>query len=61
MFGGAKMENRGVSLISLIITIVSIIIISAIAIYSGYKTPDSASFSGFISTLDGIRVEVRTS
>lgn len=52
------MRDRGVSLISVIITVISIILIAAISIYSGFKTPDTAIFSSFVSTLDGIRIEV---
>lgn len=52
------MKDRGISLISVIITVISIILIATISLYSGFKTPDTAIYSSFVSTIDGVKVEV---
>lgn len=52
------MYNKGITLISLIITIISIIILAAIAIFNSESTPESAIFSNFAEELDCIQTAV---
>ena len=54
------MNKYGISLMSMIITIVVIIILASIAIFSGFKTPESASFTRFTQEIDDVRVELRS-
>ena len=51
-------QNRGISLISLIITIIVIIILAAIVIFSGMGTPEKAQLSGVISDIDSVQTAV---
>ncbi len=53
-----KKQNRGISLISLIITIIVIIILAAIVIFSGMGTPEKAQLSGVISDIDSVQTAV---
>ena len=53
------MGNKGISLITVIVTIIVIIILSAIALYSGFGTPEQARLSSFMDAIDNIRNEVR--
>ena len=53
-----KKENRGISLISLIITIIVIIILAAIVIFSGMGTPEKAQLSAVISDIDNVQTAV---
>lgn len=52
------MNNKGITLISLIITIISIIILASIAIFSSDSTPEYAIFSTFTEELDDIQTAV---
>lgn len=52
------MNNKGITLISLIITIICIIILAAIAIFSSESTPEYAIFSNFTEELDSIKTAV---
>lgn len=52
------MNNKGITLISLIITIISIIILASIAIFSSDSTPEYAIFSTFTEELDDIQMAV---
>lgn len=52
------MNNKGITLISLIITIISIIILAAIAIFNRESTPEYAIFSNFTAELDSIKTAV---
>ena len=51
-------QNRGISLISLIITIIVIIILAAIVIFSGMGTPEKAQLSAVISDIDNVQTAV---
>ena len=53
-----KKQNRGISLISLIITIIVIIILAAIVIFSGMGTPERAQLSAVISDIDNVQTAV---
>ena len=53
-----KKENRGISLISLIITIIVIIILAAIVIFSGMGTPEKAQLSAVISDIENVQTAV---
>ena len=53
-----KKQNRGISLISLIITIIVIIILAAIVIFSGMGTPEKAQLSEVISDIDNVQTAV---
>ena len=53
-----KKQNRGISLISLIITIIVIIILAAIVIFSGMGTPEKAQLSAVISDIDNVQTAV---
>ena len=53
-----KKQNRGISLISLIITIIVIIILPAIVIFSGMGTPEKAQLSAVISDIDNVQTAV---
>ena len=50
------MEKQGITLISLIITIVAIIILATVSLYSGFM----ANFTRFTSDIDELRVELRS-
>ena len=52
------MNNRGISLVSVTITIIVIIILSSIAIFSGFDTPNQAFLSEFTSEINSIKVSV---
>lgn len=54
------MNNKGITLISLIITIICIIILAAIAIFSNDSTPEYAILSNFTDELDSIQTAVAT-
>ena len=51
-------QNKGISLISLIITIIVIIILAAIVIFSGMGTPEKAQLSAVISDIDNVQTAV---
>ena len=53
-----KKQNRGISLISLIITIIVIIILATIVIFSGMGTPEKAQLSAVISDMDNVQTAV---
>ena len=53
-----KKQDRGISLISLIITIIVIIILAAIVIFSGMGTPEKAQLSAVISDIDNVQTAV---
>ena len=53
-----KKKNRGISLISLIITIIVIIILAAIVIFSGMGTPENTQLSAVISDIDNVQTAV---
>ena len=53
-----KKQNRGISLISLIITIIVIIILAAIVIFSGMGTPEKAQLSAVISDIENVQTAV---
>ena len=53
-----KKQNRGISLISLIITIIVIIILAAIVIFSGMGTTEKAQLSAVISDIDNVQTAV---
>ena len=53
-----KKQNRGISLISLIITIIVIIILGAVVIFSGMGTPEKAQLSAIISDMDNVQTAV---
>ena len=59
MNGGINM-NKGVSLVSMIITIIVIIILASIVIFTGMDTPEQATFSRFLEELSNIKVAVGT-
>lgn len=48
-------KPRGVSLVSLIITIIVIIILASIVIFNGFDTPDKASLAKFVSEIGDFR------
>ena len=48
-------KEKGVSLISLIITIIVIIISAAVVIFSGMDAPESAQFAKFSSDIDNMQ------
>lgn len=52
--------KEGISLISLVITIIAIIIIAGISFFNGLDTPDTAIFSKFTEEISNIRVAVAT-
>ena len=54
------MKNTGITLISVIITIIVIIILAGVAIYNGYGTPETASFTNYTDIIDNIRLEIGT-
>lgn len=51
-------SNNGISLLSLVVTIIVIIILASISIFSGLNTPEQASLSIFMEELSNIRVAV---
>lgn len=51
-------KDKGISLISLIITIIVIIILAAIVIYTGLNTPDRANFAKFTQQVDNIQTAI---
>ena len=51
-------QNKGISLISLIITTIVIIILAAIVIFSGMGTPEKAQLSAVISDIDNVQTAV---
>ena len=53
-----KKRNQGISLISLIITIIVIIILGAVVIFSGMGTPEKAQLSAIISDMDNVQTAV---
>ena len=53
-----KCRSKGISLISLIITIIVIIILAAIVIFSGMGTPEKAQLSAVISDIDNVQTAV---
>ena len=53
-----KKQDRGISLISLIITIIVIIILGAVVIFSGMGTPEKAQLSAIISDMDNVQTAV---
>ena len=53
-----KKQNQGISLISLIITIIVIIILGAVVIFSGMGTPEKAQLSAIISDMDNVQTAV---
>ena len=53
-----KKQNQGISLISLIITIIVIIILGAVVIFSGMGTPEKAQLSAIISDIDNVQTAV---
>ena len=53
-----KKQDRGISLISLIITIIVIIILAAIVIFSGMGTPEKAQLSAVISDIENVQTAV---
>ena len=53
-----KCRSKGISLISLIITIIVIIILAAIVIFSGMGTPEKAQLSVVISDIDNVQTAV---
>ena len=54
------MNNKGISLISVVITVIVIIIISYIAIESGDRSPELAILSTFTHEVDDLRVALGT-
>ena len=50
-----KKNNLGISLMTLIITIVAIIIIASIALFTGLNAPDSAAYSKFCNDISQIQ------
>ena len=53
-------KNNGITLISLIVTIISIIILATIVIFAGYNAPNNALFSDFTDEMSNMRVAVNT-
>lgn len=53
-------KNDGITLITLIVTIISIIILAAIIISAGYNAPNNAMFSDFSDEMSNMRVAVNT-
>ena len=53
-----RCSSKGISLISLIITIIVIIILAAIVIFSGMGTPEKAQLSAVISDIDNVQTAV---
>ena len=53
-----KKQDRGISLISLIITIIVIIILAAIVIFGGMGTPEKAQLSAVISDIENVQTAV---
>lgn len=53
-------HNAGISMITLIITIVVMIILASFAIYNGFKTPEQAQFSKFASEIANLQETVET-
>ena len=51
-------NNKGISLISLIITIIVIIILASIVIFNGLDTPESARYAKFTSDLSNLQETV---
>lgn len=51
-------SNKGISLISLIVTIIVIIILAGISFFSGLGTQEKANFSKFTEEINNIRVSV---
>ena len=51
-------QNKGISLISLIITIIVIIILAAIVIFNGLDTPESARYAKFTNDLSNLQETV---
>lgn len=54
------MCNKGISLISVIISIICIIILASIVIFTGLETPDNALFSDFAEEISNIRTSLAT-
>lgn len=52
------MNNEGITLMSLIITIITIIILASIAIFSNESTPEYAILSNFSEEIDSIQTAV---
>ena len=53
-------RNLGVSLISLIITIIVIIILASISFFGGMKTPENALLSNFDEEVNNVRTALAT-
>ena len=51
--------KKGISLISLIITIIVIIILAAIVIFTGLNTPDRANLAKFTQNISDFRTAVQ--
>ena len=54
------LKNYGISLVSLIITIVAIIILATIAYFNGIKAPDTAIFTRFTDEMASLKTSVAT-
>lgn len=52
--------NKGISLISMIVTIIVIIILAGIVIFTGMDTPEQATFSRFLEEVSNIKVAIGT-
>lgn len=52
------MNQRGISLISLVVTVIVVMIIAAISLYDGQTTPEMANRSVFMQEIDDLRVEL---
>lgn len=52
------MNNKGITLISLIIIIISIIILASIAIFNSFSAPEYAIFSTFTEELDSLQTSI---
>ena len=53
-------QERGITLVSLVITIIVLIIITGIAIFAGTSTIKSAKIAGFMTELELIQEKVNT-
>ena len=52
-------KQAGISLISLIITIIVIIFLTAIVIFTGLNTPDRATFARFVSEFSDFNTAIQ--
>lgn len=52
--------NSGVSLISLIITIIAIIILASISLFGGMRTPENAMLANFFEDVNNVRTALAT-